>query len=44
VQRCALKKLGKYEVIGELGHGAMGEVYREHDPVINSMVALKTIN
>jgi len=39
----ALKKLGKYEVIGELGHGAMGVVYRARDPIINRLVALKTI-
>jgi serine/threonine protein kinase len=38
-----LKKLAKYEVLGELGHGAMGVVYRAHDPVINRPVALKTI-
>src|SRR6202162_5107646 len=43
MQRCALKKLGKYEVIGELGHGAMGVVYRARDPIINRLVALKTI-
>jgi hypothetical protein len=39
----ALKKLGKYEVLGELGHGAMGVVYRARDPIINRLVALKTI-
>jgi hypothetical protein len=38
-----LRKLGKYEVHGELGHGAMGVVYRARDPIINRMVALKTI-
>jgi eukaryotic-like serine/threonine-protein kinase len=38
-----LKKLGKYEVLGELGHGAMGVVYRARDPFINRLVALKTI-
>jgi tetratricopeptide (TPR) repeat protein/ferritin len=38
-----LKKLDKYEVLGELGHGAMGVVYRARDPIINRPVALKTI-
>lgn len=38
-----MKKLGKYEVLGELGHGAMGVVYRARDPIINRLVALKTI-
>ena len=39
-----MKKLGKYELLGELGRGAFGVVYRAHDPVINRMVALKTMS
>lgn len=38
-----LKKLGKYELIELVGHGAMGEVYKAHDPSIDRLVALKTI-
>ncbi len=37
------EKLGKYEVTGVLGEGAMGVVYRGFDPDIRRVVALKTI-
>ena len=38
-----LNKLGKYEIRGTLGKGAMGIVYDGFDPVIERRVAIKTI-
>jgi serine/threonine-protein kinase len=37
------ERLGKYPIIGVLGKGAMGTVYRGYDPVIKRPVAIKTI-
>jgi tRNA A-37 threonylcarbamoyl transferase component Bud32 len=36
-------KIGRYDVKGKLGQGAMGEVFRAHDPVLNREVAIKRI-
>ncbi len=38
-----LTNLGRYQVTGILGKGAMGTVYKGIDPAINRPVALKTI-
>ncbi len=35
------KKLGKYDILAEIGRGSMGIVYRAFDPYINREVAVK---
>ncbi|MDD2720013.1 MAG: serine/threonine-protein kinase [Gallionella sp.] len=39
-----ISQLGRYEVLGELGQGAMGVVYKAKDPLIDRQVAIKTIS
>jgi hypothetical protein len=37
------RRIGRYEVLAELGRGAMGVVYRARDPRIDRVVAIKTL-
>ncbi len=39
-----MKRLGRYEILKELGRGGMGTVYRGRDPKIDRVVAIKTIS
>ncbi len=36
--------LDRYEIVAELGRGAMGVVYRAHDPKLDRAVAIKTVS
>ncbi len=38
------QKLGRFELVAEIGRGAMGIVYRAKDPMLERTVAIKTIN
>ena len=37
-------KIGRYEILDEIGQGAMGTVYRARDPLIERTVAIKTVS
>ena len=39
-----IAEIGKYRILGQIGEGAMGVVYRALDPVLNRAVAIKVMS
>jgi serine/threonine-protein kinase len=44
MSRVEIAEIGKYRILGRMGEGAMGVVYRALDPVLNRPVAIKVMS
>src|ERR1019366_6941672 len=44
MELCAGANLGRYQLLAEIGRGAMGTVYQALDPEIDRLVAIKTFS
>src|SRR5229473_4001249 len=38
-----MKRIGKYEILAEIGRGGFGSVYRAYDPTVGRTLAIKVM-